>query len=60
MPEPPANGYQPSRGDIGELCCPCFFRYDEKRGSEDQEDVDDESPPVANDMKRQDNSGDTA
>ena len=24
MPDPPANGYQPGRADVGELCCPCF------------------------------------
>ena len=25
MPDPPANGYQPGRADVGELCCPCLF-----------------------------------
>lgn len=25
FPDPPANGYQASKGDVGELCCPCFF-----------------------------------
>lgn len=26
FPEPPSNGYyQPSRGDLGDLCCPCLL-----------------------------------
>ena len=25
FPEPPANGYQSGKGDVGELCCPCVF-----------------------------------
>jgi len=61
MPAPPANGFQGSRGDIGDLCCPCFFRDNEHPGATDYEKSgDDESPPIANDMERQDDSNDMA
>ena len=26
MPDPPRDGYQSGRGDLGEMCCPCFYR----------------------------------
>lgn len=25
FPNPPANGYTPGRGDLGDLCCPCWL-----------------------------------
>ena len=35
MPRPPADGqYHQSRGDVGELCCPCLFR----KGEEEKQD----------------------
>ena len=39
LPEPPAIGvYQASKGDVGELCCPCFFRT-ESASSDDSGDM---------------------
>ena len=40
MPDPPVNGYQPGRADVGELCCPCFHRG-VPAGDEDEEIADD-------------------
>ena len=36
MPDPPVNGYQPGRADVGELCCPCFHPALVEDGGDDE------------------------
>ena len=39
MPDPPTSGrYKGSRGDLGDLCCPCWFGYGD---SDDDDEKDD-------------------
>jgi len=57
MPNPPENGvYQPSRGDLGDLCCPCLFRGDlDEEGNENNEESEKVEPgdsPIGNAMIR--------
>lgn len=32
MPDPPRDGYQSGRGDLGDLCCPCICRKTDTNG----------------------------
>ena len=51
LPDPPANGkYQASKGDVGELCCPCFEGNDSDENDENNDaDVEsNNSPPGSN------------
>lgn len=52
MPDPPVNGYVSSGADLGDLCCPSFFRRPVP-----PTDVDDEQP-VTTTKKEDEASGD--
>ena len=43
LPDPPANGYVSSGGDIGDLCCPCWIGT--KQSGKDDDDFIEEQPP---------------
>lgn len=45
LPDPPVNGYQAGRGDIGDVCCPCIMP--ELEGDNDEGDYDAEAFSVA-------------
>jgi nucleobase transporter 1/2 len=36
MPAPPAKGYKPGRGDIGDLCCPCLKTPPQEEDEEEE------------------------
>jgi len=58
MPDPPENGvYQASRGDLGDLCCPCLFRGepdDENNDNEEEEKGEPGDSPIGNTIIRED------
>ena len=46
MPNPPENGvYQASRGDLGDLCCPCLFRGDPDEENDDVNEGEEKREP---------------
>ena len=63
MPPPPENGkYQASRGDLGDLCCPCMFRDDmgDDEGGHDSRESEEigvpNNSPTGNKMDREEAS----
>jgi hypothetical protein len=40
FPEPPEMGYRAGRGDIGELCCPCFCPRENSLRDDDDEEME--------------------
>lgn len=63
MPPPPENGvYQASRGDLGDLCCPCLSRDETNRESNDQESAEEEGTrdsPTENKMHCEEESSES-
>ena len=63
FPPPPDNGkYQASRGDLGDLCCPCMFRDDmgDDEGGHDSRESEEigvpNNSPTGNKMDREEAS----